>query len=74
MNCAHALQERSGNSPAAAINDAISAAEKKHSMQPSRRVIRKYIEPVVNVLSDFDAIITTLGGFRQSLVRVLSLV
>ncbi|KAG1745715.1 hypothetical protein EDB19DRAFT_459773 [Suillus lakei] len=62
VNCAHALQEqeRSGDSPASAINDAINAAEKKHSMQTSRRIIRKYIDPVVNVLSDFDAIISTL--------------
>ncbi|OAX38625.1 hypothetical protein K503DRAFT_866020 [Rhizopogon vinicolor AM-OR11-026] len=60
MNCARALQDRSGDSPASAINDAISEAEKKHAMQPSRRVIRKYIDPVVNVLSDFDAIICTL--------------
>jgi len=63
MNCARALQECSGDSPASAINDAISEAEKKCSMQPSRQVIRKYIAPVVNVLSDFDAIICTLGGF-----------
>lgn len=66
MNCARALQECSGDSPAAAINDAISAAEKKSSMQPSRRVIRKYIGPVVNVLSDFDAIICTLSGFPDT--------
>ena len=63
MNCARALQERPDNSPASAINEAISAAEKKHSMQTSRRVIRKYIDPVINVLSDFDAIICTLGRF-----------
>ncbi|KAG0704006.1 hypothetical protein DFH29DRAFT_1068311 [Suillus ampliporus] len=60
MNCARAVQERSSGSPASVINDAISAAEKKHSMQTSRRIIRKYIDPVVNVLSDFDAIISTL--------------
>jgi hypothetical protein len=72
MNCARAIQDRSDDSPASAINDAISAAEKKHSMQPSRRVIRKYIEPVINVLRDFDAIISTLSRFQiRSLVCII---
>ncbi|CCM02990.1 uncharacterized protein FIBRA_05105 [Fibroporia radiculosa] len=60
MNCARAIQENSDSSPASAVNEAIITAEKKHSMQASRRIIRKYVDPVIAVLNDFDAIISNL--------------